>query len=112
MPLRRLIRIASARWRIEEDHQLAKQTCGLDAGQVIRWRSWHRWTVMTLPAYTLLAVATTLQRHLDADLRGVLIPEPRRDPAHKLAWSIWRRRHQYRSRRAHQRWHAYAEATP
>jgi len=130
VPLRRLIHIASARWRIEEDHQLAKQTCGLDAGQVIRWRSWHRWTAMALLAYTLLAVAAALQRHLDADLpddlqliaiaipellrqlRGVLIPEPRRDPVHKLAWSIWRRRHQYRSRRAHQRWHTYAEATP
>ena len=131
VPLRRLIHIAAARWRIEEDHQLAKQSCGLDAGQVIRWRSWHRWTVMTLLAYALLVAATALQRQRDADLllddlqliaiaipellrqlRGVLIPDPRRDPAHKLAWSIWRRRHQYRSLRAHQRWHTYAEATP
>ena len=37
VPLSRLVAIAVARWRIEEDHQLAKQATGLDAGQVIRW---------------------------------------------------------------------------
>ncbi|MEU6415680.1 hypothetical protein [Microbispora sp. NPDC046933] len=31
VPLARLIHVATSRWRIEEDHQLAKQTCGLDA---------------------------------------------------------------------------------
>jgi len=35
VPLSRLIAIAVARWRIEEDHQLTKQSTGLDAGQVI-----------------------------------------------------------------------------
>lgn len=30
---------------------------GLDAGQVIRWRSWHRWTAICLLAYLFLAVA-------------------------------------------------------
>ena len=39
------------RWRIEEDHQLSKQVAGLDAGQVIRWTSWHRWTAICLLAY-------------------------------------------------------------
>ena len=47
VPLSKLIAIAVARWRIEEDHQLAKQSTGLDAGQVIRWKSWHRWTART-----------------------------------------------------------------
>jgi SRSO17 transposase len=32
VPLSKLIAIASARWRIEEDHQLSKQVAGLDAG--------------------------------------------------------------------------------
>src|SRR5262249_58800021 len=44
VPLAQLIAIAVTRWRIEEDHQLAKQAAGLDSGQVIRWRSWHRWS--------------------------------------------------------------------
>ncbi len=48
VPLSRLIAIATARWKIEEDHQLSKQAAGLDSGQVIRWRSWHRWTTVCL----------------------------------------------------------------
>jgi len=37
---RLLLAVAQARWRIEEDHQLASRSrTGL--GQVIRWRSWH-----------------------------------------------------------------------
>jgi SRSO17 transposase len=42
VPLSKLIATASARWRIEEDHQLSRQAADLDSGQVIRWRSWHR----------------------------------------------------------------------
>jgi SRSO17 transposase len=130
VPLSRLIAIASARWRIEEDHQLSKQVAGLDAGQVIRWKSWHRWTAICLLAYIYLAVAVALQRQEDAGsgsdaglipvtvpellrlLRDTVIPPPRRDRAHRLRWSDWRRRHQHRARQAHQRWNAYAETAP
>jgi SRSO17 transposase len=130
IPLSRLIAVAVARWRIEEDHQLAKQSTGLDAGQVIRWRSWHRWTAVCLLAYIYLAVAVALQRQQDTGseldagliqitvpellrlLRGTAIPPPRRDPAHRMHWSVWRRRHQHHARQAHQRWHTYAETTP
>jgi hypothetical protein len=45
-------------------------------------------------------------------LRGTVIPPPRRDYAHRQHWSQWRRRHQYRASQAHQRWNAYADATP
>jgi hypothetical protein len=45
-------------------------------------------------------------------LRDTAIPPPRRDRPHRLHWSIWRRRHQYCARRAHQRWNANAETTP
>jgi hypothetical protein len=37
---------------------------------------------------------------------------PRRDRAHRLHWSDWRRRHQHRAREAYRRWNSYAEATP
>jgi len=50
VPLAKLIAVAQARWKIEEDHQLAKQVAGLDSGQVIRWRSWHRWSALCLLA--------------------------------------------------------------
>jgi len=130
VPLSRLIAIAVARWRIEEDHQLAKQAAGLDAGQVIRWKSWHRWTALCLLAYLYLAVAVAVERQRDAGsgldaglipitipellrlLRDTVIPPPRRDRAHRLHWSAWRRRHQHLARQAHQRWNAYAETTP
>jgi SRSO17 transposase len=130
VPLPKLIAVASARWRVEEDHQLSKQSTGLDAGQVIRWKSWHRWTTICLLAYIYLAVAVAIQRQHEASsdleaglipvtvpelqrlLRDTVIPPPRRDRAHRLHWSTWRRRHQHRARQAHQRWNAYAEATP
>ena len=77
-----------------------------------------------------LAVAVALQRQQDASsdldaglipitipellrlLRDIVIPTPRRDRAHRLHWSAWRRRHQHRARQAHRRWNAYAETTP
>jgi hypothetical protein len=34
------------------------------------------------------------------------------DQAHRDAWALWRRRHQYRARLAHQRWHAFADEVP
>ena len=45
-------------------------------------------------------------------LRGTVIPPPRRDRPHRLHWSHWRRRHQYRARETHRRWNAYAEKKP
>ena len=129
VPLAKLIEVAVARWKIEEDHQQSKQVSGLDSGQVTTWTSWHRWTAICLLAYIFLAVAAAFQRTRDEDagilglipvtipellrqLRGTVIPEPRRDRAHRDAWSVWRRRHQYRARQAHQRWQAYADALP
>jgi SRSO17 transposase len=128
VPLTRLIAVAVARWRIEENHQLSKQVAGLDSGQVIRWKSWHRWSALCLLAFMYLAVAAALDRDAHAGLetglipvtipemlrmlRGTVIPPPRRDPAHRQHWSQWRRRHQYRASQAHRRWNAYADATP
>jgi SRSO17 transposase len=129
VPLAKLISVAVARWRIEEDHQQAKQVSGLDSGQVTTWTSWHRWTAVSLLAYAFLAVAAACQRALDASagilglipvtvpellrqLRGIVIPDPRRDKAHRDAWSLWRRRHQYQAQQAHQHWHAYADEVP
>jgi len=129
VPLGRLISVAVARWKIEEDHQLSKQVSGLDSGQVTTWTSWHRWTAISLLAYIFLAVAAAWQRARDSStgllelvpvtipellrqLRGTVIPEPRRDKDHRDGWSLWRRRHQYHARQAHQRWHAYADEQP
>jgi hypothetical protein len=100
------------------------------AGQVIRWKSWHRWTTICLLAYIYLAVAVAVQCQQEAGsdsdtglilvtvpellrlLRDVVIPPPRRDRAYRLHWSEWRRRHQCRARQAHRHWNAYAETAP
>jgi SRSO17 transposase len=124
-----LVKVAVARWKIEEDHQISKQVAGLDSGQVTTWTSWHRWTALSMAATAFLAAATALQRALDGDtsalelvpvtvpellrlLRGTVIPDPRRDKAHKNACSLWRRHHQYRAQQGHRQWHAYADETP
>jgi hypothetical protein len=88
-PLSRLIAVATVRWRIEEDHQLARQAVGLAAGLI----------PVTVPELLRL-------------LRDTVIPPPRRDRHHRLHWSAWRRRHQHGARQAHQRWNAYAETPP
>ena len=129
VPLAKLIEVAVARWKIEEDHQMSKQVTGLDSGQVTTWTSWHRWTAISLLAAAFLAVAAAWQRARDgstgrprADPRHRSRaaqtaprhrhPRPCRDKAHRDAWTLWRRRHQYHARQAHQRWHAYADELP
>ena len=86
-------------------------------------------TAICLLVGAFLAVATAWQRAADIgarvldmipvtvpellrQLRGTVIPEPRRDQRHRNAWTLWRRRHQYGARQAHQRWHAYADQLP
>jgi SRSO17 transposase len=71
VPLAKLIAVAVARWKIEEDHQQSKQVSGLDSGQVTTWTSWHRWTAICLLAYIFLAVAAAFQRTRDEDA-GIL----------------------------------------
>ena len=111
------------------DHDLAReQVSGLDSGQVTTWTSWHRWTAVSLLAGAFLAVAAC-QRAADSSagilelipvtvpellrqLRGIVIPEPRRDKQHRDPWALWRRRHQYDAQQARQRWHAYADEVP
>ena len=109
---------------------MSKQVTGLGSGQVTTWTSWHRWTAISLLACAFLAVAAAWQRARDSStaaalglipitvpellrqLRGTVIPEPRRDQPHRDAWALWRRRHQYRAQQARRRWHAYAGKLP
>jgi hypothetical protein len=112
VPLARLIKVTVTRWKTEEDHQLSKQVSGLDSGQVTTWTSWHRRTAISLLACAFPAVAAAWQRaagssagmldlipvtepELPRQLRGTVIPEPRRDKPHRDARALWRRRHHY-----------------
>jgi SRSO17 transposase len=117
VPLRTLVAVAGQRWRIEESFQAAKGLTGLDQHQVRRWRSWHRWTTLAMLAHAFLAVATAIERDAQPCPTGLItltVNEFRRlfdaillTTGHTitslLAWSRWRRRHQYRARQSHYR---------
>ncbi len=121
VPLRTLVAVAGQRWRIEESFQTAKGLVGLDQHQVRRWTSWHRWTTLAMLAHAFLAVATATATERDtqptpAGLITLTVNEFRRlfdalllathhTVTSLLAWSRWRRRHQYRARLCHYRHH-------
>jgi SRSO17 transposase len=114
-PLHTLVSVAGQRWRIEESFQAAKGLAGLDQHQVRRWTSWHRWTTLAMLAHAFLAVATATERDAQPTPIGLitltvnefrrlfdaLLLTTRHAVTTLLAWSRWRRRHQYRSRLSH-----------
>jgi SRSO17 transposase len=117
--LHTLVTVAGQRWRIEESFQAAKGLTGLDQHQVRRWTSWHRWTTLAMLAHAFLAVATATERDTQPTPTGLIaltVNEFRRlfdallltthyTITTLLAWSRWRRRHQYRARLSHYRRH-------
>jgi SRSO17 transposase len=114
-PLAILVRVAGRRWSIEERLQTSKGLCGLDQHQVRRWRSWYRWVTLAMLAHAFLVVAavTDHARHPPPPgligltcnevqhLYAALVARPAADAAHRLRWSVWRRRHQARARTCH-----------
>jgi SRSO17 transposase len=117
LPLVALVRVAGARWRVEEAFQTGKGLVGLDQHQVRRWCSWYRWTTLAMLAHAFLVVAAVTQhaRHPPPlglipltcnevqHLFACLVAAPVADTAHRLRWSTWRRRHQARARACHYR---------
>jgi SRSO17 transposase len=117
VPLHTLVTVAGQRWRIEESFQAAKGLVGLDQHQVRRWKSWYRWTTLAMLAHAFLAVATATERDTAPTPVGLItltVNEFRRlfdalllvtnhTVATLLAWSRWRRQHQYRARLSHYR---------
>jgi SRSO17 transposase len=117
VPLRTLVAVAGQRWRIEESFQAAKGLAGIDQHQVRRWNSWHRWTTLAMLAHAFLAVATAIERDTAPTPPGLitltvnefrrlfdaLLLTARHTISSLLAWSRWRRQHQYRARQSHYR---------
>jgi SRSO17 transposase len=58
-PLRELIRVAGARWAIEECFQTAKNEAGLDQYQARSWRAWHAHITLAMLAAAYLAATRT-----------------------------------------------------
>jgi SRSO17 transposase len=55
-PLAELVRVAGARWRIDDLLQLAKGQGSLDHYEVRHWPGWYRHITLTLLALTALTV--------------------------------------------------------
>jgi hypothetical protein len=122
-PLATLVRVAGARWMVEETFQAAKSQVGLDEHQVRQWTCWQRFTVLAMLALAILAACAELDtpatqadpyhhaRHDDGPipltvneirrLFAVLLTTTVHTIAHRLHWSLWRRWHQARARRSH-----------
>jgi SRSO17 transposase len=112
-----LVRVAGARWSVEESFQAAKGLAGLDEHQVRRWTSWRRWTLIAMLAHALMAVLAATEHARDPTPAGLialtcneiarllnrLVIDPTRRLADTLTWTDWRRRHQYRARISHYR---------
>jgi SRSO17 transposase len=58
--LNELVRVAGARWAVEDLLELAKGDCGLDEYEVRSWTGWHRH--VTLSLFALAAVAVIRSR--------------------------------------------------
>ncbi len=54
-PLEELVRVAGARWAIEECFEAAKGETGLDHYEVRKWDGWYRHITLALLAHAFLA---------------------------------------------------------
>lgn len=127
-----LVRVAGARWAVEDDFQDSKQAVALDGTQVRTYRAWKRHATLVIAAYALLAVTAAQARAshpaqvvphdieqsppTDCGMVALTVPELQRlvplllpgrigqapNGCFHLSWSEWRRRHQARAR-----WHHY-----
>ncbi|MET9079181.1 IS701 family transposase [Streptomyces sp. NPDC004232] len=115
VPLTTLVTVAGRRWTGEETFQAAKGLAGLDEHQVRRWTSWHRWTTLAMLAHAFLVVTAAVERTTTTTPPGLapltcaeiqrlfaaFVAPSARGLAHRLSWSLWRRRHQARARTSH-----------
>ena len=76
--LRRLVRTARARWRVEQDYRELKEELGLDHHEGRHWLGWHHHV-------TLVSVAFAFLRTEQARLKKLLV-RPCRRPAGRCRW--------------------------
>ena len=114
VPLATLVTAAGRRWTVEENFQAGKALTGLDEHQVRRWTSWYRWATLAMLAAAILTIATAtahtrnpapagqipLTRNEIAHLPATLT-SPAGNARHRMRWSRWRQRHQYRTQACH-----------
>ncbi len=119
-PITTLVAVEGRRWSIEDAFETAKTELGLDHNETRSWHGWHRHVSLVMMAFALLAV---IRHHANAppqkagserigapsdplvrpEIRriAVRLAQRRIQPAHVVAWSLWRRAHQAAARQAH-----------
>jgi hypothetical protein len=123
-----LVAIEGHRWAIKDSFETAKNEFGLDHNESRSWHGWHRYVSLVMLAFAIMAVirhcANPVLRNKNAtpnqdkykgittrslirwsieEVRRIAIRLARRriQPAHIIAWSLWRRAHQAAAQRAH-----------
>ena len=56
--LRRLVRIAKCRWKIEQDYHQLKEELGLDHYEGRSWNGWHHHVTLVMLAHAFLTLET------------------------------------------------------
>jgi SRSO17 transposase len=67
VPLAELVRVAGARWAVEECFQAAKNETGLDHYQVRRYDAWYRHITLAMLAHAFLAISSAQAAAKGAD---------------------------------------------
>ena len=69
--LRRLVRLAKLRWRVEQNYQQLKEELGLDHYEGRGWQGWHHHVTLVCLAYAfLLLEQRRLKKNSSADFAG------------------------------------------
>jgi len=75
--LRRLVRLAKGRWRIEQDYRELKDALGLDHFEGRSWTGWHHHVTLVSMAYAFLVLERArAKKNLAADLARGPAPAP------------------------------------
>jgi len=81
--LRRFVRTAKARWRIEQDYRELKEELGLDHYEGRQWLGWHHHVCLVTIAYAFLrAEQARLKKNCWCELEPAPSSEATADPAH------------------------------
>jgi SRSO17 transposase len=81
--LRRLVRTAKARWRVEQDYRELKEELGLDHYEGRQWLGWHHHVCLVTIAYAFLrAEQARLKKNCWCDLEPAQSAEATAGPAH------------------------------
>jgi SRSO17 transposase len=70
-----LVRVCTARWRIEECLAEAKGEVGLDQYEVRKWNAWHRHATLCLLAHAYLVATRRAARREETGGKGAPIPD-------------------------------------